>query len=103
MVTNDGATILKSLYVDNPAAKVLVGEDCSSLQTAPSKQQRADLCHDPSGFTMLSIAQTLHTTTEVSKGARNRHVHSPSLHAYCGDVSADCFRMQNRAPGLCAT
>jgi hypothetical protein len=26
MVTNDGATILKSLYVDNPAAKVLVGE-----------------------------------------------------------------------------
>lgn len=25
-VTNDGATILKSLYVDNPAAKVLVGE-----------------------------------------------------------------------------
>ena len=27
-VTNDGATILKSLYVDNPAAKVLVGERC---------------------------------------------------------------------------
>ena len=26
MVTNDGATILKSLYVDNPAAKVLVGK-----------------------------------------------------------------------------
>ena len=26
VVTNDGATILKSLYVDNPAAKVLVGE-----------------------------------------------------------------------------
>ena len=25
-VTNDGATILKSLYVDNPAAKVLVGK-----------------------------------------------------------------------------
>lgn len=25
-VTNDGATILKSLYVDNAAAKVLVGE-----------------------------------------------------------------------------
>lgn len=25
-VTNDGATILKALYVDNPAAKVLVGE-----------------------------------------------------------------------------
>lgn len=25
MVTNDGATILKSVYVDNPAAKVLVG------------------------------------------------------------------------------
>ena len=24
-VTNDGATILKALYVDNPAAKVLVG------------------------------------------------------------------------------
>ena len=28
MVTNDGATILKSLYVDNPAAKVLVGKAC---------------------------------------------------------------------------
>ena len=28
MVTNDGATILKSIYVDNAAAKVLVGERC---------------------------------------------------------------------------
>ena len=26
-VTNDGATILKSIGVDNPAAKVLVGKD----------------------------------------------------------------------------
>ena len=26
MVTNDGATILKSLNVDNPAAKVLLGK-----------------------------------------------------------------------------
>ena len=25
-VTNDGATILKSISVDNPAAKVLIGE-----------------------------------------------------------------------------
>ncbi|KAG2242656.1 hypothetical protein Bca52824_095506 [Brassica carinata] len=25
-VTNDGATILKSLHIDNPAAKVLVGK-----------------------------------------------------------------------------
>ena len=25
MVTNDGATILKSLHIENPAAKVLVG------------------------------------------------------------------------------
>ncbi len=34
METNDGATILKSLYVDNPAAKVLVGETIiSSLRT----------------------------------------------------------------------
>ena len=33
VVTNDGATILKSLYVDNPAAKVLVGE--SNLSTQP--------------------------------------------------------------------
>ncbi len=26
-VTNDGATILKAIYIDNPAAKVLVGTD----------------------------------------------------------------------------
>lgn len=32
MVTNDGATILKSIYVDNPAAKVLV--DLSKVQDA---------------------------------------------------------------------
>lgn len=32
MVTNDGATILKSLYVDNPAAKVLVGNQHCMLQ-----------------------------------------------------------------------
>jgi hypothetical protein len=38
-VTNDGATILKSIGVDNPAAKVLVGQSlllyyycCSSVQ-----------------------------------------------------------------------
>jgi T-complex protein 1 subunit beta len=29
-VTNDGATILKSIYIDNPAAKVLVGEFMAS-------------------------------------------------------------------------
>ena len=35
MVTNDGATILKSIYVDNAAAKVLVGESrCSTVRTA---------------------------------------------------------------------
>jgi len=27
-VTNDGATILKAIGVDNPAAKVLVGKRC---------------------------------------------------------------------------
>ena len=31
-VTNDGATILKSVYVDNPAAKVLV--DISKVRKA---------------------------------------------------------------------
>ncbi|KAK9216918.1 hypothetical protein WN944_008930 [Citrus x changshan-huyou] len=31
-VTNDGATILKSLHIDNPAAKVLVGSDISKVQ-----------------------------------------------------------------------
>jgi hypothetical protein len=25
-ITNDGATILKSLWIDNPAAKILVGK-----------------------------------------------------------------------------
>jgi hypothetical protein len=33
-VTNDGATILKSVYVDNPAAKVLQGA-AGSMQHAP--------------------------------------------------------------------
>lgn len=37
MVTNDGATILKNIGVDNPAAKVLVGESqdgiCQHLET----------------------------------------------------------------------
>jgi chaperonin GroEL (HSP60 family) len=32
MVTNDGATILKSIYVDNAAAKVLVGGDRRSAK-----------------------------------------------------------------------
>lgn len=31
-VTNDGATILKSVYVDNPAAKVLVGKSTKLRQ-----------------------------------------------------------------------
>ncbi len=29
-MTNDGATILKAIYVDNPAAKVLVGVSAHS-------------------------------------------------------------------------
>lgn len=29
-ITNDGATILKSVWLDNPAAKILVGEFCFS-------------------------------------------------------------------------
>lgn len=33
-VTNDGATILKSIFIDNPAAKVLVGE--YSLPSEPT-------------------------------------------------------------------
>ena len=32
-VTNDGATILKSIGVDNPAAKVLVGKKLSRMET----------------------------------------------------------------------
>lgn len=34
MVTNDGATILKSVYVDNPAAKVLVGANTQFPETS---------------------------------------------------------------------
>jgi T-complex protein 1 subunit beta len=32
-VTNDGATILKSVYVDNPAAKVLQGEGADAMSS----------------------------------------------------------------------
>jgi chaperonin GroEL (HSP60 family) len=35
-ITNDGATILKSIYVDNPAAKVLVGGWLSGATGAAS-------------------------------------------------------------------
>lgn len=39
-VTNDGATILKSLHIDNPAAKVLIGIlICYILLFSPSKQK----------------------------------------------------------------
>jgi hypothetical protein len=45
MVTNDGATILKSLYVDNPAAKVLVGaRHKNPLGKRPCMQARALPC-----------------------------------------------------------
>jgi len=43
-VTNDGATILKSVYVDNPAAKVMV--DISKTQDAEVSNQHAT----PSSF-----------------------------------------------------
>lgn len=33
MVTNDGATILKNIGVDNPAAKVLVGESENNVNS----------------------------------------------------------------------
>ena len=47
VVTNDGATILKSLYVDNPAAKVLVGMQApprANGRVAPSLVQVLVAC-----------------------------------------------------------
>lgn len=32
-VTNDGATILKSIWLDNPAAKILVGSSTHFIET----------------------------------------------------------------------
>lgn len=44
-ITNDGATILKSLYVDNPAAKVLVGEWTQPRAAAAAGAAAAWLVH----------------------------------------------------------
>ena len=44
MVTNDGATILKALYVDNPAAKVLVGMACFEHATHCLNVVVKDIC-----------------------------------------------------------
>ena len=53
VVTNDGATILKSLYVDNPAAKVLVGAFLPSCAgTLVSDRQ---LTVDPSAKPILLL------------------------------------------------
>lgn len=59
MVTNDGATILKSLYVDNPAAKVLVGNQVSLMhmpQTACCTEAQLLLSAVAILFSALSLA-----------------------------------------------
>jgi hypothetical protein len=50
MVTNDGATILKSVYVDNPAAKVLVGAPITFF--ASHNGIFSSHCFLPSGATL---------------------------------------------------
>lgn len=55
MVTNDGATILKSLYVDNPAAKVLVGE-CPGFQRHRCMDWRMRMCHGLAHMASLTSA-----------------------------------------------
>lgn len=46
-ITNDGATILKAVYIDNPAAKVLVGEpQDSALDHAKSSIEYDHACTD---------------------------------------------------------
>ena len=47
-ITNDGATILKSVYVDNPAAKVLVGE-LSRPRTPPHVRAAPAAAHNEHG------------------------------------------------------
>ena len=56
-VTNDGATILKSLYIDNPAAKVLVGAAGSPQLTLPSLRmpKSVQICSPPTRELMLML------------------------------------------------
>lgn len=63
-VTNDGATILKSVYVDNPAAKVLVGE--SRLEQAVQRGHAVERAH-----TVQMAVQRAHTVDM----AVQRHTH----------------------------
>jgi T-complex protein 1 subunit beta len=38
-VTNDGATILRSMHVDNPAAKILIGTSLSYLDISKTQDE----------------------------------------------------------------
>ena len=64
-VTNDGATILKSLYIDNPAAKVLVGMQGYVLQhhaTWLNLPQLQMLIEHPPATSSLTSHICLHLT-----------------------------------------
>ncbi|XP_057431425.1 T-complex protein 1 subunit beta-like [Lotus japonicus] len=64
-VTNDGATILKSLHIDNAAAKVLVGDGTTSvvvlagelLREAEKLVAAKDLSHDHSISVLFLLSE----------------------------------------------
>ena len=44
-VTNDGATILRSVGVDNPAAKVFDLSDCLDIACIPAPAEKSEFLH----------------------------------------------------------
>jgi len=85
-VTNDGATILKSLYVDNPAAKVLV--DISKVQddeVGDGTTSVVVLCGELLRQAELLINQKIHPMTIIA-GFREA---CTVAHARLGEISYD--------------
>merc|ERR1712178_449700 len=89
-VTNDGATILKSIYVDNPAAKVLI--DISKVQDDEVGDGTTSVCVLAGEFLRQAaelIEKKMHAQTVVDGYRLARKAALDALQGAAKDHSAD--------------
>ena len=92
-VTNDGATILQSIGIDNPAAKVLV--DLSRVQDA----EVGDGTTSVTGACLFFPHRLRTCSTKwhaLSPPSTNTHTHSPLLTTSCAVLAAELLRQAEK-------
>ena len=99
-MTNDGATILKSVLIDNPAAKVLI--DISKVQDDEVGDGTTSVCVLAGEFLRQAaelIEKKMHPQTVVEGYRLARKAALDALEGACVDNSTDPVKFRERSEG----